>query len=87
VKAKVKKLLIKQEDSKIKPRRITKVKDARRLLASYIYDLQRGIVSSEQARTMCYLLIKYAEIYRIENPVSFGWREEMETDITVNLID
>jgi len=49
-----------------KPRKITGIKPARRLLAHIIYEFQRGAVRSEDARTLAYLLIKYGELYKME---------------------
>ena len=49
-----------------KPRKITGIKPARRLLAYIIYEFQRGAVRTEDARTLAYLLIKYGELYKVE---------------------
>ncbi len=49
-----------------KPRKITGIKPARRLLAHIIYEFQRGAVRTEDAKTLAYLLIKYSELYKVE---------------------
>jgi len=49
-----------------KPRKITGIKPARRLLAHIIYEFQRGAVRTEDAKTLAYLLIKYGELYKVE---------------------
>lgn len=49
------------------PKKISKVRDARRLLASLIYQFQKGDVSSEYLKTLCYALIKYSELYKTES--------------------
>ena len=67
MKKKVKKLIENKGLTGIKPRRIQKVQDARRLLASYIFHLQKGEIKADDAKVMAYLLIKYAELYKIES--------------------
>jgi len=67
MKTKVKKLIENKEVTGFKPKRISKIRDARRLLASYIYELQKGTVKAQDAKTMAYLLIKYAELYKAES--------------------
>ena len=67
MKSKVKKLIETKGVTGIKPRRIQKVQDARRLLASYIFYLQKGEINVNDAKAMAYLLIKYAELYKIES--------------------
>jgi len=74
LKKKVKQLVEKQRVSGIKPKRVSKVADARRLLALYIYELQKGTVKSEDCKTMAYLLIKYAELFKIETMESLEIR-------------
>ena len=49
-----------------KPRKITGIKPARRLLAHLIYEFERGAIRSDDAKTLCYLLIKYGELYKVE---------------------
>ena len=49
-----------------KPRKITGIKPARRLLAHIIYEFQRGAVRTEDAKTLAYLLIKHSELYKME---------------------
>ncbi|MFC2103531.1 hypothetical protein ACFLSS_03780 [Bacteroidota bacterium] len=48
------------------PKRISKIKDARRLLANLIYLFQSGEISSDYLKTLCYALIKYSELYKVE---------------------
>ena len=50
----------------IKPKKLYKIKDARRLLANIIFLYQKGEVNSEYLKTLCYALIKYAELYKTE---------------------
>ena len=52
------------------PKRINKIKDARRLLANLIYQFQKGEVSSEYLKTLCYALIKYSELFKAESLVT-----------------
>jgi hypothetical protein len=49
-----------------KPKKITKVKSARRLLATLIFQYQKGEITSEYIKTLTYVLIKYQEIYKSE---------------------
>lgn len=49
-----------------KPRKITGIKPARRLLAHIIYEFQRGAIRTTDAKTLAYLLIKYGELYKVE---------------------
>ena len=56
------------------PKKISKVKDARRLLANLIYLYQKGEVSSEHLKTLCYALIKYSELYKTETLEEFQER-------------
>jgi len=49
-----------------KPIRVTNIKNARRLLASIIYEFQLGAMRTDDAKTLAYLLIKYAELYKVE---------------------
>jgi len=49
-----------------KPRKITGIKPARRLLAHIIYEFQRGAIRTEDVKTLAYLLIKYGELYKVE---------------------
>lgn len=50
----------------IKPKRVRNIASARRLLASVIFELQKGNVSDSKAKTIAYLLIKYSELFKIE---------------------
>lgn len=56
-----------KEVTAFNPKRISKVKDARRLLAQLIYFFQKGDVSSEYLKTLCYALIKYSELFKVES--------------------
>lgn len=49
-----------------KPKKINKVKDARRLLANLIYQYQNGEITSEYIKTLTYVLIKFQELYKTE---------------------
>ena len=49
-----------------KPRKITGIKPARRLLAHIIYEFQRGAVRTDHAKSLAYLLIKYGELFKLE---------------------
>jgi hypothetical protein len=59
-----------------KPRKITGIKPARRLLAHIIYEFQRGAVRSEDVKTLAYLLIKYGELYKLETLAEMDERIE-----------
>lgn len=58
----------------IKAKRVNKIKDARRLLAKLIYEFQMGKVSSEYLKTLCYALIKYSELFKVETLESINER-------------
>ena len=49
-----------------KPKKINKVKDARRLLANLIYLYQTGEITSEYIKTLTHVLIKYSELCKGE---------------------
>ncbi|GEM_PF-4416801 len=51
---------------KEKPKRVSNIRAARRLMARLIYDLQRENITSEKAKTLAYLLIKYSELFKVE---------------------
>ena len=59
-----------------KPRKISGIKSARRLLAFIIFEFQRGALRTDDAKTLAYLLIKYSELYKVET------LEEIEERIT-----
>lgn len=83
MKSKVKELIENKGVIGIKPRRISKIQDARRLLASYIYELQKGTVKGQDAKTMAYLLIKYAELYKVESLENIELRlSELESEMS-----
>jgi len=48
------------------PKKITKVKDARRLLANLIYEYQKGEIPTEFIKTLTYVLIKFHELCKTE---------------------
>ena len=49
-----------------KPRKITGIKPARRLLAQIIYEFQTGCIKTNDAKTLCYLLISYSALWKNE---------------------
>jgi len=49
-----------------KPKKINKVKDARRLMANLIYLYQNGEITTEYIKTLTYVLIKFQELYKTE---------------------
>lgn len=49
---------------KPRPIRVRSIKHAKRLLSRIITDFQRGEVSDQNAKTLCYLLISYVTITR-----------------------
>jgi hypothetical protein len=68
-----------------KPRKITGIKPARRLLAHIIYEFQRGAVRSEDVKTLAYLLIKYGELYKVETLAEMDERIERLEKINAKL--
>ena len=68
-----------------KPRKITGIKPARRLLAHIIYEFQRGAVRTEDAKTLAYLLIKYGELYKVETLAEMDERIERLEKINAKL--
>lgn len=50
----------------IQPKRITSLKQAKRLMADYIYLFQKKEINDNQLKTIIYGLIKYAEICKAE---------------------
>lgn len=45
-----------------KSRKVTKLAHAKRLLSNVIYEFQRGIITDQKAKTICYLLINFVQI-------------------------
>ena len=66
MKRKVKELSENKGVMAIKPKRIRKIADARRLLADYIYQFQLGNIKDDKLKTICYALIKYSELWKTE---------------------
>lgn len=52
--------------TEIQPKRIRSLKQAKRLLADYIYYFQKKETSENELKTIVYALIKYAELCKIE---------------------
>lgn len=61
----------------IKAKKIRNIKSARRLLANLIYQFQTKEVTSEDAKTLAYLLIKYSELWKVESFEQFEKRLEV----------
>lgn len=53
----------------IQPKRITSLKQAKRLMADYIYFFQKKETTENELKTIVYALIKYAELCKIENAI------------------
>ncbi len=47
-----------------KPIRLTKLRDAQRLLSRLITEFQTGSVDSQWAKSLCYLVISYVQVAR-----------------------
>ena len=50
-----------------KPKKIRDIKTARRFLANLIYEFQQNNITDQKVKTLAYLLIKYAELYKVES--------------------
>lgn len=55
--------------TEIQPKRIRSLKQAKRLLADYIYYYQNNEKSENELKTIVYALIKYAELCKIEETI------------------
>lgn len=55
--------------TEIQPKRIRSLKQAKRLLADYIYYFQKKETSENELKTIVYALIKYAELCKIEDAI------------------
>jgi len=59
---------------KNKPKNIHNVKQARRLMAAIIKEIQTETITNEKARLLIYALIKFGELWKLETLDSYSDR-------------
>ena len=72
-----------KKNTVIEPRKINNLKQAKRLLADYLYHYQTKDINENQLKTVIYGCIKYAEICKIEAQIKNP--EIQPQPITVNV--
>ena len=66
-----------------KPIRISKVKDAKRLLSRLLMEFQKGTIDSRQAKDMTYMLVSFVQIVKDTEMEERLGRLELKLQVTV----